>query len=138
MRLIDADALKELAFVSGEWNSAIWSFDLPVVDVSDIDKMPTMGFEFIPATTSPEKPGHYLTISNMNWYHGGCFDEDMETGLTLSYRVAYWNNGWNDMYVIAWCELPDFPEFCKDINLKFLEVSRKNMNPVWGEKFNLR
>lgn len=87
--------------------------------------------EFTPAKINPKKVGHYLTISEMNWYHGGCFDTDKE-GLSLSYKVSYWNNGWNDPFVLAWCELPDFPEVYKSINKKTLDERSKNLKPCYG------
>ena len=42
MRLIDADALKENAYPAREYNPITQNFDLPVVDVSDIDDAPTI------------------------------------------------------------------------------------------------
>lgn len=90
-----------------------------------------MMIEFTPAAIKPKKPGHYLTISEMNWYHGGCFDTNKD-GLSLSYKVAYWNNGWNDPFVLAWYELPDFPEVYKSVNRKTLEEREKNLKPCYG------
>lgn len=42
MRLIDADALKENAYPAREYNPITQDFNLPVVDVSDIDDAPTI------------------------------------------------------------------------------------------------
>lgn len=81
-----------------------------------------MEFEFIPAKINPEKTGHYLVISYMNMYHGGCFDR-YNDGTTLSYHVAYYSNvvGWNTPYVVAWCKLPPFPEVYVNGNKEFLK-----------------
>lgn len=96
-----------------------------------------MEFDFMSAAVNPKKPGHYLTISNMNWYHGGCFDADTDTGLSLSYRVAYWNGGWNDPFVAMWCELPEFPEDCKYNNRVLLDARQKNIKTVYGTECKL-
>lgn len=81
-----------------------------------------MEFEFISAKINPEKTGHYLVISHMNMYHGGCFDRHND-GTTLSYHVAYYSNvvGWNNPYVVAWCKLPPFPEVYVNENKEFLK-----------------
>lgn len=63
----------------------------------------------------PEKEGHYLVTSELNYYHGGCWDET-ETGTSRSLAIAFYNgtdkiggkNYWNHTHVIAWRELPDF------------------------------
>lgn len=89
--------------------------------------------EFTPAKIKPDKPGHYLTVSEMNWYHGGCFDTDKD-GLSLSYRVAYYSDvvGWNDPFLLAWAELPDFPEIYKSVNRKTMAERAKNLKPCYG------
>lgn len=96
-----------------------------------------MNYEFTPVCIPPEKPDHYLTISDMNWYHGGCFDEN-EEGVSLSYRIAYWNNGWNDPFVVAWCALPGFPEVYKVDNRKLLERRKNNLKPFYGTECEVR
>lgn len=42
MRLIDADELKKKAYPAREYSPITQEFDLPVVDVSEIDEMPTI------------------------------------------------------------------------------------------------
>ena len=109
-----------------------WSNDAYCALQKAIDTLKGGAYLFSPATAPPRHAGHYLTISNMNWYHGGCFDDDRKTGLSLSYKVAYYNNGWNDPFVVAWADLPDFPEEYKEANLKLLEERRKNLKPAYG------
>lgn len=80
-----------------------------------------MEFTPISAGNPPKKNGHYLVISNMNMYHGGCFEKNAD-GTSLSYDVAYYScGGWNKPYIVAWCELPPFPQEYVNSNKKFLE-----------------
>ncbi len=62
----------------------------------------------------PEKKGHYLVTSEMNYYHGGSLDKNKD-GTTKSIAVAYYDgtdkiggkNYWNKSHVTAWRQLPD-------------------------------
>lgn len=79
----------------------------------------------------PKRYGHYLILSDMNWYHGGCFDlngltwdkisrPEAPAGTTLSLKVALFDGtskwSWNDPYAIAWHELPKIPQEFIDHN----------------------
>lgn len=70
---------------------------------------------WIPVTERlPELPGQYLVTSELNYYHGGCWDENKD-GTTRSIAVAYYDgtdkiggkNYWNHAYVTAWQHLPE-------------------------------
>ena len=56
----------------------------------------------------PNKAGHYLVTSLLNWYSGGNMDEN-ENGSPRSLKVAYYvpTCGWNVPLVVAWQDLPD-------------------------------
>lgn len=79
----------------------------------------------------PERSGHYIVLSDMNWYHGGCFDingltwekinrPEAPAGTTLSLKVAFFSGtgewAWNDPYALAWHELPAIPQEFIDHN----------------------
>lgn len=84
-----------------------------------------------PISERPERYGHYLVLSDMNWYHGGCFDingltwdkisrPEAPAGTTLSLHVAFFDGtskwSWNDPYALAWHELPEIPQEFIDHN----------------------
>lgn len=62
----------------------------------------------------PEKKGHYLVTSAINYYHGGNLDKNKD-GTTKSMAVAYYDGTdqvggkhyWNHAHVIAWRPLPE-------------------------------
>ena len=82
-------------------------------------------------SVKPKRYGHYLVLSDMNWYHGGCFDLNSLTWdkisrpeapaeTTLSLHVAFYDGtdkwSWNDPYALAWHELPEIPQEFIDHN----------------------
>lgn len=71
---------------------------------------------WVPVTERlPDEKGHYLVTSELNYYHGGCWDET-EKGTSRSLAIAYYDgtdkiggkNYWNHSHVIAWKSIPDF------------------------------
>lgn len=95
--------------------------------------------EFTPNKIKPPRENeHYLVISYMNMYHGGCFDRDKD-GTSLSYYVAYYSScGWNCPYVVAWTELPPFPQMYVNRNKKLLEERDKNLKPCYGTRCEVK
>lgn len=70
---------------------------------------------WIPVTERlPDKAGNYLVTSELNYYHGGCWDTN-DDGTTHSMAIAYYDgtdkigrkNYWNHGYVKAWQPLPE-------------------------------
>ncbi|BFL50773.1 hypothetical protein K430107D3_16110 [Dysosmobacter welbionis] len=76
----------------------------------------------------PDAPGHYLVCTSINYWHGGCLDENEERkdglkcgtpegyeGTTMSVLDCYfdgtgeWNRVWKN-HVTHWMPLPDAPE----------------------------
>jgi hypothetical protein len=75
----------------------------------------------------PDKPGHYLVCTNVNYWHGGCMDKNEEHkyresgtpigyfGTTMSVLDCYYDitGDWNRVYnchVTHWMQLPEPPE----------------------------
>lgn len=75
----------------------------------------------------PDKPGHYLVCTNVNYWHGGCMDKNEEHkyresgtpigyfGTTMSVLDCYYDitGDWNRIYnchVTHWMPLPEPPE----------------------------
>lgn len=68
-----------------------------------------MNYNWIPVSEKlPEKRGHYLITSRLNYYHGGCWDTNRD-GTTQSMQVAYFDitGNWNRTHVLAWMPLPE-------------------------------
>lgn len=89
--------------------------------IPDVCKTPTYG-EWMPyPDVVPLEHKQYLTLSHINWYHGGCWDRngvperrnapDLRTSLSM--RLAFYYGPDNhrydsfDLFCIAWTELPD-------------------------------
>lgn len=75
----------------------------------------------------PDKPGHYLVLTSINYWHGGCMDVNMEhrfgqsgtpkgyDGTTMSAIDCYYDitGSWNRVFgghVTHWMPLPEPPE----------------------------
>lgn len=64
----------------------------------------------------PDKEGHYLVVSELNYWHGGCWDKNKD-GTSRSIVVAFYDktdtisgkNYWNHSHVTHWMPLPDLP-----------------------------
>lgn len=64
----------------------------------------------------PDEKGHYLVISELNYWHGGCWDKNKD-GTSRSIVVAFYDktdtiggkNYWNHSHVTHWMPLPDLP-----------------------------
>lgn len=57
---------------------------------------------------TPDKPGHYLVTSDLNYYFGGNRDKSKD-GSARSVAVAYFDitGNWNHAGVVAWMSLPE-------------------------------
>ena len=73
----------------------------------------------------PDKPGHYLVCTNVNYWHGGCMDKngsssnagttDGYAGTTLSVLDCFYDitGDWNrvcNAHVTHWMPLPKLPK----------------------------
>ena len=71
----------------------------------------------------PEKPGHYLVLTNVNYWHGGCMDKNPEffgttkgyEGTTMSVLDCFFDStlSWNrvpNCHVTHWMPLPEPPK----------------------------
>lgn len=70
----------------------------------------------------PEKPGHYLICTSINYWRGGCWDTNSSDGTTEGYagttmsvldcyfdNTHDWNRVWNNR-VTHWMPLPEPPK----------------------------
>lgn len=76
----------------------------------------------------PEKSGHYLVCTSINYWHGGCWDTNSSDGTTEGYagttmsvldcyfdNTHDWNRVWNNR-VTHWMPLPEPPK--EDVDAK--------------------
>lgn len=91
------------------------------------DAIPTLSPWVSVEERLPDKPGHYLICTNVNYWHGGCMDKNEEHkyhesgtpigyfGTTMSVLDCYYDitGDWNKVYnchVTHWMPLPAPPD----------------------------
>lgn len=135
MRLIDADYIKiRLCEIADYWRSKGKRYEAVLLNDTVnavIDSEPTItqpSGEWISVKDRlPDKPGHYLVCTSINYWHGGCMDKNEEhkyhdsgtpigyDGTTMSVLDCYYDitGDWNRVFnkhVTHWMPLPEPPE----------------------------
>ena len=125
-RMIDADRLlRELTALSHGQVWPGWTYDgIRLL----IERQPTLTQpnEWVSVEERlPDKPGHYLVCTNVNYWHGGCMDKngsssnagttDGYAGTTLSVLDCFYDitGDWNrvcNAHVTHWMPLPQPPK----------------------------
>lgn len=139
MRLIDADALKELLIdtlesikknpkMDGQEAHIIAACHMLTEMIDDASTVSTARNGWISVKDRlPEYPGHYLVCTSINYWHGGCMDINENhkhypngtpvgyDGTTMSVLDCYYDvtGHWNrvcDSHVAHWMPIPEPPE----------------------------
>ena len=135
MRLIDADYIKiRLCEIADYWRSKGKRYEAVLLNDTVnavIDSEPTItqpSGEWISVKDRlPDKPGHYLVCTSINYWHGGCMDKNEEhkyhdsgtpigyDGTMMSVLDCYYDitGDWNRVFnkhVTHWMPLPEPPE----------------------------
>lgn len=135
MRLIDADYIKiRLCEIADYWRSKGKRYEAVLLNDTVnavIDSEPTItqpsGEWISVGDRLPDKPGHYLVCTSINYWHGGCMDKNEEhkyhdsgtpigyDGTTMSVLDCYYDitGDWNrvcNKHVTHWMPLPEPPE----------------------------
>ena len=135
MRLIDADYIKiRLCEIADYWRSKGERYEAVLLNdtvntVIDSESTITQpSGEWISVEDRlPDKPGHYLVCTSINYWHGGCMDKNEEhkyhdSGTPIGYdgtmmsvldcyydRTGDWNRVFNK-HVTHWMPVPEPPE----------------------------
>lgn len=126
-RAIDADALRE-KYADKLSVQRVFGYDAGFVDgIRAALEMPTLTppNEWVSVEERlPDKPGHYLVCTSVNYWHGGCMDKngvssnkgttDGYVDTTLSVLDCFYDitGDWNrvcNMHVTHWMSLPEPP-----------------------------
>lgn len=110
MRLIDADALKALPILNGNYDkeNANEHFILGIETAMDcVDQMPTIGGWISVKDRLPEQTNIYLTCNKSSFAHGIYFS----TTLFIKDK-GFWNSIWDKPVktVTHWMPLPELPK----------------------------
>ena len=135
MRLIDTDHIKiRLCEIADYWRSKGERYEAVLLNdtvntVIDSESTITQpSGEWISVEDRlPDKPGHYLVCTSINYWHGGCMDKNEEhkyhdsgtpigyDGTMMSVLDCYYDitGDWNRVFnkhVTHWMPLPEPPE----------------------------